>query len=347
MRSTAAIAPAARTCSVLVTLMLILDPHQAWTSTVNALSTHAPPSTAQNKAAGGGGGWSAVAIKAAKDMSETQLEKLRQAGLLEMQRPIRIVGEPVVGSTTLEKEDGEKDNLDSSCSSSTTTTTTITKTIHFQRHGQGYHNFICDLWREWGRPIDFDSTDPTLNPIVRPELLDPPLTSLGIDQCRARREQCAQLNPELVIVSPLLRCLQTAQSSFRDHLPPLVPWVAHEGCREELGLLMGNKRRPIAELEQEFGHQIDFSPVEHNEDVLWENYGNARESLAQKTDRIYDFLTNFVVTRPEEEIAIVTHSAYLFTMLNAVVEVQDPDLKRWFLTSEVRSMKLRFVLPEK
>ena len=25
-----------------------------------------------------------------------------------------------------------------------------TKIIHFQRHGQGYHNLICDMWREMG-----------------------------------------------------------------------------------------------------------------------------------------------------------------------------------------------------
>lgn len=197
------------------------------------------------------------------------------------------------------------------------------------------------MWRELERPIDFDSPDPNLNPVVRPEFLDPPLTNLGMQQCRSQRELCASLSPELVIVSPMLRCIQTAKLSFRDHVTT-VPWVSHEGCREELGLLVGNKRRPIVEIREDYP-EIDFSAIVHDADVLWDGYGDRRETLLEKSERIYEFLTEYVRGRPEGEIAIVCHSAYLFTLLNAVMDVDDEELRSWYLTSEVRSLQMEFI----
>mmetsp|Transcript_8766 Transcript_8766/g.15879 ORF Transcript_8766/g.15879 Transcript_8766/m.15879 type:complete len:200 (-) Transcript_8766:450-1049(-) len=197
------------------------------------------------------------------------------------------------------------------------------------------------MWRELDRPIDFDSPDPNLNPVVRPEFLDPPLTALGMQQCTSQRSLCATLSPQLVIVSPMLRCLQTAKLSFRDHVGK-VPWVSHEGCREELGLLVGNKRRPVGEIREDYP-EIDFSDIEHDGDVLWEEYGERRETLLEKSERIYEFLTEYIRHRPEDEISIVCHSAYLFTLLNAVMDVDDEELGSWFLTSEVRSLQMTFI----
>ena len=273
--------------------------------------------------------WTPIAIDAAKKFTITQREKLDQLGALDKEfGPIQIVGEPIgaaaVGS-------GNEDDAK-----------ICTKVIHFQRHGQGYHNLICDMWREAGRPIDFDSPDPDLNPVTRTEMVDPPLTALGIKQCTAVREGCGKLSPEVIIVSPLLRCIQTAKLSFRDHADTAAtPWVSHEGCREELGLLTGNKRRPISEIRDDYP-EIDFAAIEHDEDELWNAYGERRETLLEKSDRIYDFLTSYVMERPESEIAIVSHSAYLFTLLNAVMDITDEDLRSWFLTGEVRSLKVTF-----
>lgn len=279
-------------------------------------------------------GQSSIAIKAAKDFTVSQRKKLKDLGALDIQRPLRITGEPI----------GVDDDDDVNSQS----TGSITKVIHFQRHGQGFHNLICDIWREQGLPIDFDSDDPKLNPVIRTEFLDPPLTETGRQQCKDQRSECSTLSPELVIVSPLLRCIQTAKLSFQDHCYPnsSIPWVSHEGCREELGLLIGNKRRPISEIK--FEHQdIDFSAIEYDEDILWDNYGDRRETLLEKSERIYDFLATYVKNRPEKEIAIVCHSAYLFTLLNAVMDIEEEDLRFWFLTSEVRSMKVTFEANEK
>ncbi|KAL7472923.1 hypothetical protein ACHAXS_013305 [Conticribra weissflogii] len=280
--------------------------------------------------------WSEVAIKAAKQFTISQRKKLKELGALDIKRPIRIIGRPVseicgMGDCVVDYEsDG-----------ASITSGSDTKIVHFQRHGQGYHNLICDMWREAGKPIDFDSSDPNLNPVVRPEFLDPPLTALGIQQCSSQRKLCSTLSPELVIVSPMLRCIQTAKLSFRDHVGR-VPWISHEGCREELGLLVGNKRRSISDIWSDYP-EIDFSPIEHDEDVLWDQYGDRRETLLEKSERIYKFLSEYVRGRPEKEVAIVCHSAYLFTLLNAVMDIEEEELRSWFLTSEVRSLKITFI----
>ena len=55
------------------------------------------------------------------------------------------------------------------------------------------------------------------------------------------------------------------------------------------------------------------------------------------------WLQPFVQSRPEQEIAVVSHSAFLFNMLNTVMDCgDDEELKRWFKTSEIRSMRVTF-----
>mmetsp|Transcript_11332 Transcript_11332/g.24167 ORF Transcript_11332/g.24167 Transcript_11332/m.24167 type:complete len:111 (+) Transcript_11332:1-333(+) len=105
---------------------------------------------------------------------------------------------------------------------------------------------------------------------------------------------------------------------------------------------MGNKRRSITDITADYP-EIDFLDIEHDEDVLWEEYGDRRETLLEKSERIYEFLTEYVRSRPEKEIAIVCHSAYLFTLLNAVMDIEDEELRSWFLTSEVRSLQMTFI----
>ena len=304
---------------------LLLIPHS-----IRAMTTQSNIQKAGNKVSSTTTtkGQSEIAIKAAKDFTISQRKKLQELGALDIQRPIRIIGE-------LLDDQKDDDGNDESNKAS------VTKIIHFQRHGQGFHNLICDIWREKGLPIDFDSLDPTFNPVIRNEFLDPPLTETGRQQCKDKREECSKLTPELVIVSPLLRCLQTASLSFYDFYQTNIPWVSHEGCREELGLLVGNKRRSISEIKLDYP-SIDFSAIEYDDDVLWNDYGNRRETQLEKSERIYEFLTDYVRNRPEKDIAIVCHSAYLFTLLNAVMDVENEDLRSWFLTSEVRSMKVRF-----
>jgi broad specificity phosphatase PhoE len=148
------------------------------------------------------------------------------------------------------------------------------------------------------------------------------------------------LNPELVVVSPLLRAVQTAKLSFSDfYQNPKIPWIAHEGCREELGVLVCNKRRPLSQIMEDFPDLQFWEMTE--EDSLWDP--TQRESNESKSGRIYEFLVEFIANRPESEIAVIGHSAWLFHMCNAVVDCGDDEgLTSWFLTSEIRSMRLTF-----
>jgi broad specificity phosphatase PhoE len=197
---------------------------------------------------------------------------------------------------------------------------------------------LGDVLRDAGIQLDHESRDPSINPWIRPDIVDSPLTETGIQQCSARRAQASLLNPQVMIVSPLLRAIQTAKLSFADHHQ--VPWIAHEGCREDLGLLACNKRRPLSTIKADYP-DLDTSLMIDEEDVMWDP--NDREMAAAKSDRVYDFLVNFISKRPEEELAVVGHSAWLFHMCNAIVDCgDDDDLASWFLTSEIRSMRLSF-----
>jgi hypothetical protein len=288
------------------------------------------------------------------DFSTFQLRALQEAGVMGVQRPFTIVAEAIgtdtdggggTGDNTSTASQSVGKSIASSSSSSISSDHSLlatTKVIHFQRHGQGYHNLIGEMYSELlGRSISIDCPDPSLNPFIREETLDSPLTEKGRLECAARRTEASKLKPEVVIVSPLHRAIQTSILSFADHVDT-VKWIAHEGAREQLGWLMCNKRRPLATTKLEFPN-VDFSEMLQtgDEDVLW--HPLERESPVAETDRIYKFLTEFIMDRPEQELAVVGHSAWLFTMCNAVVDCGDDDvLKSLFQTSEIRSMRLSF-----
>ncbi len=172
------------------------------------------------------------------------------------------------------------------------------------------------------------------------------------------------------MVSPLVRALETACITFEDHLPSTIKkdggreegvrWIAHEGIREELGLLLCNQRRPLKETVLQFPH-VDFSLLAHHEtdeDVYWKQHCERtsinnfdgmpqRESIEDMSHRAYDFLVDYLYHRPEREIAVVGHSAWLLAMTNAVVEFDEEsgDVEEFgtmFGQAELRSATLTF-----
>jgi broad specificity phosphatase PhoE len=281
--------------------------------------------------------WSESAVQLAKDLSVSQREKLLSedgANIVGL-RKTRIIAERLDPTNVGDwmRQGGDSADVDAD--------DTITKIVHFQRHGQGYHNLLGEVLREAGLKPSVDSMDPAVNPWLRPEIVDSPLTEKGKEECRQQCATASLLNPELVVVSPLLRAIQTAQISFGHVVDQAnIPWLAHEGCREELGVLVCNKRRPLSLIQGDYPN-IEFSGDMSEEDTLW--HPTERESGISKSNRIYDFLVNFLAQRPESEIAVVGHSATLFHMCNAVIDCGDDlDLSSWFLTSEIRSIKLTF-----
>eukprot|EP00956_Cyclotella_meneghiniana_P021184 scaffold38199_cov54-Cyclotella_meneghiniana.AAC.3 len=267
------------------------------------------------------------------------------------------------------------------------------KVVHFQRHGQGTHNQLYAKHTEsnGGIPLNLSETDPAKNPLLHPSIIDAPLTAKGIRQCQQQYDLHRKnlIGVQRIIVSPLVRALQTAQLTFRDHIPKTsntdatallsssssnrhlhnnnnnedniinnnTIWTAHEGCREELGMLLCNKRKPLTETISDFPH-VDFTTLSET-DVMWEEYANkfpqqpTRESTEDMSHRVYDFLTGYLRHLPEREVAVVGHSAWLYAMCNAVFSGEDNSMtsmtettelldKSMFGQAEIRTLELRF-----
>ncbi|KAF5739806.1 hypothetical protein HS088_TW12G01017 [Tripterygium wilfordii] len=226
------------------------------------------------------------------------------------------------------------------------------KTIHLVRHAQGIHNVEGE--KDFKAYLSYD-------------LFDAHLTPLGWQQVENLRKhvQSCGLNKriELVIASPLLRTMQTAVGvfggqSYTDGIeaPPLMvanagnsdrptisslncpPFMAVELCREHLGVHPCDKRRSISEYRPLFP-AIDFSQVESNDDVLWKP--DIREANEELAARGMEFL-KWLWTRKEKEIAVVTHSGFLYHTLSAFGNDCHPSVKSeictHFANCELRSM---------
>ncbi|KAF2296521.1 hypothetical protein GH714_040518 [Hevea brasiliensis] len=220
------------------------------------------------------------------------------------------------------------------------------------RHAQGMHNV---------------EGDKNYKACLSPEYFDAQLTQLGwqqVDNLRRHVRTCGlSKRIDLVIASPLLRTLQTAVGVFggdsytdrTDALPLMVanagnsgraaisslnspPFIAVELCREHFGVHPCDKRRNVSDYQFLFP-AIDFSLIETDEDVLWK--ANVRETTEELTARGLKFM-NWLWTRKEKEIAIVTHSGFLFHTLNAFGNDCNPLLKKEicnrFTNCELRSM---------
>ncbi|KAL0285080.1 UNVERIFIED_CONTAM: Phosphoglycerate mutase-like protein 2 [Sesamum angustifolium] len=229
------------------------------------------------------------------------------------------------------------------------------KTIHLVRHAQGFHNVA-------GRKDH--------SAYMLPELFDAELTPLGwqqVDNLRKHvRSSGLSRRIELVVVSPLLRTMQTAVGVFGGDgyedgidVPPLMaenagnssrpaisslnspPFVAMELCREHLGVLEEyrnqseliccimqgvhwcDKRRSISEYKPLFP-AIDFSLIESDDDTLWKlDVREANEDLGARGLKFFNWLS----TRKETNIAVVTHSGFLIHTLAAFGDDCHPSVK--------------------
>lgn len=211
------------------------------------------------------------------------------------------------------------------------------KTVHFVRHGQGFHNLMADLasssGKQWTQFVPSDA-----NPYTMPEILDAPLTDKGRKQALSLQPRTQDLPLELLVLSPNCRALQTGLLAFAHHIDR-IPWFAHEMAREETGVHACDQRRPTSQQRAEFP-QIDFSLLKAEDDVIFNP--QQRESKLQVAERIYSFL-EWLGTRPESHVGVTSHSGWLLTMFNAVLDCSDAEsLKDWWHTGEMRSVKLVF-----
>ncbi|XP_024969436.1 phosphoglycerate mutase-like protein 1 [Cynara cardunculus var. scolymus] len=226
------------------------------------------------------------------------------------------------------------------------------KTIHLVRHAQGIHNVAGEK--------DHSA-------YLSEELFDAHLTTLGWQQVDNLRKHVhasgLSKSVELVVVSPLLRTMQTAVGAFGgegsadgNDVPPLMakntgnsnrpaisslncpPFIAVELCREHLGVHPCDRRRSISEYKAMFP-AIDFSLIENDGDVLWT--ADTREKNEEVAARGVKFM-KWLLTREEKEIVVVTHSGFLFHTLGAYGDDCHPTLKKemskHFNNCELRSV---------
>ncbi|OVA10258.1 Histidine phosphatase superfamily [Macleaya cordata] len=226
------------------------------------------------------------------------------------------------------------------------------KTLHLVRHAQGIHNVEGEKDHK---------------AYLSQELFDAHLTPLGWQQVDNLHKHVNAIGlakkVELVITSPLLRTMQTAVGVFgggdyvdgMDVTPLMVanagnsnrsaitssnspPFLAVELCREHLGVHPCDKRRSASEYETLFP-AIDFSLMENDEDILWK--ADVREANEDVAVRGMKFI-NWLWTRKEKEIAVVTHSGFLFHTLSAFGKDCHPTVKqeicKHFANCELRSV---------
>ena len=185
------------------------------------------------------------------------------------------------------------------------------KLIHFIRHAEGFHNIDPEVMKMQAG-------------------LDARLTDEGKSQCATLAKSIEQLRPQLIVTSPLARTVQTAALALALQIRrDATKMVALEHVRETVNYLC-DARRPLSAIVGELdsmGMQLDVSACEHEHDELWASYERKhgsqqafmahRESadlpaLAMRARRAFGWLA----ARPEQEIVVVTHSAFLWNVLN-------------------------------
>ncbi len=195
------------------------------------------------------------------------------------------------------------------------------KQIHFLRHAHGKHNEVGE--------VDYTQYQ-------REDLVDAELTELGIQQCLRLKESMKPINPQLIVTSPMRRTLQTAVNSF-PHLIESIPWIALECIREQTGFHPCDKRFPISHHRENYPF-IDFGEIEHEDDPLYHLY-EGREPNPDLDDRARQFLA-WLEKRPESEILVVTHAAFLRGLIQRVL-FPNGEMER-FDNCEIRSFVLYY-----
>ncbi|KAL0034530.1 hypothetical protein WJX79_006951 [Trebouxia sp. C0005] len=187
-----------------------------------------------------------------------------------------------------------------------------TKVIHLIRHGQGFHNVAGH--KDPTQYLSFDWEDAHL-------------TEFGWQQgIPLMREQSGHQDRQA-----------KRQAMSTAGCPPL---IAHELCREHLGRHPCDKRQTLSHYKKQFP-AVDFSLIETEEDELWGP--DFREEKDQIKARGLKFM-QWLMTRPEQRIAVVSHSSFLFfTMANFGLHTSaliQGELHRWYENCEMRTIVL-------
>ncbi|POM69221.1 Phosphoglycerate mutase family [Phytophthora palmivora] len=180
------------------------------------------------------------------------------------------------------------------------------KVVFFVRHAQGSHNVAEQMYGVGRWEDEFARTD---------EFLDPDLTPFGVQDTKMKgppsiKAELKQGMPliERVVVSPLSRAIQTAQTFFAKDQVPNQPLLCMENCREVLDCYTFDKRRTLSELKQRFP-DVDFSRIDDEHDVLWSP--THPETEKEIHERAKNFLLELFDAIPERYVVVVSHVCFI------------------------------------
>ena len=179
----------------------------------------------------------------------------------------------------------------------------MAKDIYLIRHGQSTFNAIFDL--NGVDPLHFDAR----------------LSPLGIAQVAATRPAASQIAPDLIVVSPLTRAIETAIGLFGD-----APMMISSLHRERLEHSCDLGRAPAA-LAKEFP-LLRFDDLEDPwcYDGEKDDRGVPVEPEYLFKERLSDF-TRWISARPERSIVVVGHGAFFRHLTGQ--PFRNCEIKKW------------------
>lgn len=193
------------------------------------------------------------------------------------------------------------------------------KIVHFVRHAQGHQNdIIYNIFTYLSTDLGHHNVAGSIDyrNYLKEEFFDSSLSPLGEEQCRevAANESIQNnvLNSKLVLVSPLRRTLQTALQCFPTFVNK-IPFKALESIREQSGLHPCDRRNSIKDQASMFP-LVDFNEIFNDEDPIYGLYPGAREPEEDVMARALKAI-EYIITREEKEIIVVSHSSYLSKLL--------------------------------
>eukprot|EP00823_Brevimastigomonas_motovehiculus_P006229 TRINITY_DN5065_c0_g1_i1.p1 TRINITY_DN5065_c0_g1~~TRINITY_DN5065_c0_g1_i1.p1 ORF type:complete len:307 (+),score=21.84 TRINITY_DN5065_c0_g1_i1:37-921(+) len=182
------------------------------------------------------------------------------------------------------------------------------KIIHLIRHGQSEHNVRSVI-----DPITKEET-------VDPDIFDAPLSAKGQMQSKSVDTSTISPTPQVVIVSPLTRTLETCRNIFIDQKECKIAIEVNPICRELITTCTDHGRDPhvLAKAFPEF-------KFDHLSPVWWycEDHCKADEDCHrmylksrklepfESLDARIDQFVQELIQRPEEVIAVVLHADFL------------------------------------
>lgn len=145
---------------------------------------------------------------------------------------------------------------------------------------------------------------------IDPLHFDAPLTALGHRQVAAARAHAQGLEPDLVVVSPLTRAVETGLGLFHPEKAPIIVSPLH---RERLGNSCDVGRPP-----HELSLQFPVLAFDHLDACWWHDGEKDHRGVAVEPDDVFiarvAAFTRWLSARPEPRIAVVGHGTFLHRM---------------------------------